>query len=460
MKKPENCSTAVLFFLLLCLLLPAEAAVAASASERAVIIGFNKKPGPAERALLRGHKGRMKHAFRLINAYAANVPAKEISRLRANPAIKYVVEDAVVSAVEPEPSSAVESELSSDDEYDNAWGVKHIGCKEVHDQGITGKGIKIAVIDTGIDYTHQELSANYKGGYDFVVLNEEDPGDDDPYDDSYNSHGTHVAGIIAASADEVGVVGGAPEASLYAVKVLGGSGFGMESWVIAGIEWAVDNGMDIANLSISITGIPEEDLLPLKAACDKAYEAGLLLVAAAGNTYGDADSYPAAYDSVIAVSGSNQNDEPAKFSPIGAEVELMAPGVELEELETLKGILSTTAGGEYGRLYGTSQAAPHVAAVAALMMSAEEFDVNQDGQVDPQEALLRLQHVRLRLQQTAVDLGDDGRDELYGFGLVDAEAAVLDDGDVDGLDLLFFARQLQAGMNSISIEDFAASFGR
>lgn len=430
MKKPESCSTAVFFFLLLCLFLPAEAV--AAASERAVIIGFNKRPGTAERALLRGHKGRMRHAFRLINAYAANLPEQELSRLRANPAVKYVVEDALVSAVEPELSSAVEPESSSD-EYDNAWGVRHIGCELVHAQGITGQGIKIAVIDTGIDYDHPEFSANYQGGYDFVF------NDSDPYDDSYNSHGTHVAGIIAASADGIGVVGGAPDASLYAVKVLGGSGFGQLTDVIAGIEWAVDNSMDIANISIDVLDSPA-----LQEACDNAYAAGLLLVAAAGNTYGDADSYPAAYDSVIAVSGSYQSDLPAWFSPMGAEVELMAPGVE---------ILSTTADGEYALLSGTSQAAPHVSAVAALMMSAQQVDVNQDG-------LLNNQDIRLRLQQTAVDLGDPGRDELYGFGLVDAEAAVLDDGDVDGLDLLFFARQLQAGMNSISLEDFAASFGR
>jgi subtilisin len=444
MKKPENCSTAVLFFLLLCLLLPAEASAAASDSdsERAVIIGFNKRPGSAERALLRGHKGRMKHAFRLINAYAANLPANEIFRLRANPRVKYVVEDAVVSVVEPEPSSAVESELPSD-EYGDAWGVRHIGCEVVHAQGITGQGIKIAVIDTGIDYNHPELSANYKGGYDFVH------GDDKPYDDSGNSHGTHVAGIIAASADGIGVVGGAPGASLYALKVFDENGFSRLSLVIAAIDWAVVNGMDIANLSLAGLDSPA-----LKEACDKAYAAGLLLVAAGGNTYGRAVSYPAAYASVIAVSASDQSDLPADFSPEGAEVELMAPG----ELETMIGILSTTAGGEYGRLYGTSQAAPHVSAVAALMMSAQQFDVNQDGLVDTQEARLRLQHVRLRLQQTAVDLGAAGRDEVYGFGLVNAEAAVFE--LVDGLDLLFFARQLQAGSNSISIEDFAASFGR
>jgi subtilisin family serine protease len=123
----------------------------------------------------------------------------------------------------------------------------------------------------------------------------------------------------------------------------------------------------------------------------------------------------------------------------------MAPGVE---------ILSTAQDGEYALLSGTSQAAPHVAAVAALIMSAGMTDVNADGVINNRD-------VRLRLQQTAVDLGDPGRDELYGFGLVNAEAAAtVQDSDVDGLDLLVFARQLAAGSNSVSLADFAAGFGR
>lgn len=422
MKKPENCAIAVLFVLLLCLLLPAEAA--ASTSERAVIIGFNNRPGSAERALLRAHNGMMRHAFRLIKAFAANLPDQEISRLRANPRIKYVVEDAVVSLVEPELSEV---------EYGNSWGVQRIGCESVHAQGITGREVKVAVIDTGIDYTHPQLSVNYRGGYDFVFK------DENPYDDSWNSHGTHVAGVIAAVADGSGVVGGAPDASLYAVKVLDGSGSGLLSWVIAGIEWSVANGMDIANISIAGPDSPA-----LHEACDAAYAAGLLLVAAGGNTRGGDVLYPAAYDSVIAVSASDQSDLPAWFSPMAAEVELMAPGVVIN---------STTADGEYALLSGTSQAAPHVAAVAALLLAGRQVDANLDGVINNRD-------VRLRLQQTAVDLGDAGRDELYGFGLVDAQAAVRADGDVDGLDLLFFARQLQTGSAGMTIADFAAGFGR
>ena len=425
MTKPVCRFSPLLIIPLFCLTLPAEFALAASSPERAVIIGFNKKPGPVERALVRGHRGRLKKAFRLINAYAARVPEQAIARLRADPRIKYVAEDAMVYSVDP---------VLSDAEYGSSWGVEHIGCRAVHEQDVTGYGIKIAVLDTGIDSTHPELFLNYQGGYDFIF------NDTDPADDSWNSHGTHVAGIIAASADGNGVIGGAPDASLYAVKVLDGAGSSQLSVVIAGIEWAVENNMDIANLSFA-----GQDSPALRDACDAAYDAGLLLVAAAGNTRQGEVLYPAAYESVIAVSASYLSDLPAWFSPTAPEIELTAPGVE---------ILSTAQDGEYALLSGTSQAAPHVAAVAALIMSAGMTDVNADGVINNRD-------VRLRLQQTAVDLGDPGRDELYGFGLVNAEAAVIgQDNDVDGLDLLVFARQLAAGSNSVSLADFAAGFGR
>ncbi|MBI4792391.1 MAG: protease inhibitor I9 family protein, partial [Deltaproteobacteria bacterium] len=159
MKKPVCRFSLLLIISLFCLALPAEVATAASSPERAVIIGFNKKPGPGERALVRGHRGRLKKAFRLINAYAARVPEQAIARLRADPRIKYVAEDAVVYSVDPELSDA---------EYGSSWGVEHIGCRAVHEQDVTGHGIKIAVLDTGIDYSHPELSLNYQGGYDFI----------------------------------------------------------------------------------------------------------------------------------------------------------------------------------------------------------------------------------------------------------------------------------------------------
>lgn len=358
-------------------------------ADQPVIIGFHDKPGSAEEALLRDQGGKIKHRFRHIPAYAASLSNSTKRRLQNNPKVKYIVDDIPYTLIEPAGAAA------SDLEYANSWGVSHIGSEIAHANGITGEGIRIALLDTGIDYTHPELAANYKGGWDFAF------NDNDPLDDSWNSHGTHVAGIIGASADGNGVVGVAPDAELYAVKVLDGAGFGLLSWIIEGIEWSVDAGMDLINISIG--GLPSE---PLEEACNIAYNAGVLVIAAAGN--GAEVAFPAGYDSVIAVTGTDQLDQPGWFAPYGPQVELGAPGVLIQ---------STITGSNYGELSGTSQAAPHVTGLAALIYSSGSTDLNHDGIVDNKD-------VRLQMQHGAVDLGDSGRDGTYGFGLVDVAGSL------------------------------------
>jgi len=355
-------------------------------AEKSVIVGFHKKPGLAERALIHRAKGVVKHTYRHISAMSARLSEEAIADIRKNEHVAYVEDDGFFTAVEPE----------FDQEYADAWGVQHIGSEAAHTSGNKGTGVKIAVIDTGIDYTHEDLDDNYRGGYDFVFR------DNDPYDDNRFSHGTHIAGIIAAEQNGIGVVGVAPEADLYAVKVLDGGGFGLLSWIIEGIEWAVDNQMDIANLSLE-----GPDSQSLRDACNAAYEAGLILVAAAGNNYGREVRYPAAYDSVIAVTGTDAYDMKAYFSPVGPEVEFAAPGLD---------ILSTVAGG-YDYLSGTSQAAPHVSGTAALYLTSDLLqDMNGDGIIGHED-------VRLILRNTAIDLGDPGQDNIFGFGLVNAAEA-------------------------------------
>jgi len=376
-------------------------------AERSVIVGFHRKPELAEMAIMRGatSSGGIKRTFHLIPAMAASLTEEEIENLKKDSNVAYVEDDAIFKAV------------AVGDEYTNAWGVLHIGADVAHANGNKGMGVKIAVIDTGIDYNHEDLDGNYAGGWDFVF------DDNDPFDDNTISHGTHVAGIIAAEENGIGVIGVAPEADLYAVKVLDGGGFGLESWVIAGLEWAVDNGMDIVNLSLE--GPHGESL---QAACDSAYNAGILLVAAGGNTSGGSVSYPAAYESVIAVTATDANDVRAYFSPVGPELELAAPGVDI--LSTV-----TIANGNYSLLSGTSQAAPHVAGAAALSILSNTKDLNGDGLLDNKD-------VRRKLQMTATDLGDPGLDSIYGFGLVNAAAAACEcnadcnnDGTVDLFDL-------------------------
>jgi subtilisin len=251
---------------------------------------------------------------------------------------------------------------------------------------------------------------NYKDGYDFVY------NDSDPID--YNGHGTHVAGIIAAKNNGVGVVGVAPNSSIYAVSVLSPYGDGLTSWIISGIEWAVEKNMTIASMSFTCNPNPyyECDDPALHAALDNAYNSGLLLVASGGNTNGGEVRYPAAYDSVIAVTATDQNDNYTSFDPTGPKIELAAPGVNvLSTVPTGTCVMCDPSGYKYAS--GTSMAAPHVAGVAALILSSNFRDANGDGVKNNSDVRMLLHNAK--------DLGIPGRDATYGYGLVDASMAVL-----------------------------------
>jgi len=344
-----------------------------------VLIGFKEKPGSAEQALVTGLGGKIKYTYHIIPAMAASVPEVVIDTLKKNPNITNVELDIMVYAL--------------DTELDNSWGVKHIGAGFVHDKDNKGAGIRVAIIDTGIDYNHPDLDANYKGGYDFV------DDDNDPMDD--HGHGTHVAGTVAAEDNDTGVVGVAPGANLYALKVLDRTGSGSYSDVIAALQWCVGNSIQVTNNSYGSSGDPG---VSVRAAFDNAYSAGILHIAAAGNSgnrpgIGDNVGYPARWASVVAVAATDKSDSRATFSSTGPDVELAAPGVYIN---------STLLGAGYGEMSGTSMASPHVAGTAALVIAS---------------GISGVLGVRAQLQNTADDLGAAGRDSKYGFGLVDADEA-------------------------------------
>ncbi len=251
-----------------------------------------------------------------------------------------------------------------------------------------GKAIKVAVLDTGIDPAHPDLVTNLRTGMSFVST--------ETSTDDFNGHGTHVAGTIAAAHDQIGVVGVAPAAALYAVKVLDRNGRGQWSNLIAGIDWCI-NAQDIRilNMSLGGPGAPAA----LEQMCALAWERGRLLVAAAGNDGGPV-GYPAKWESVVAVSALDGAGMIASFSNRGPEVELAAPGVN---------VLSTVPGGGYGTKSGTSMASPHVAGTAALVWGSHRFADNIT--------------VRRLLAWRADPMGRMGRTDEYGFGRVDAEAA-------------------------------------
>ena len=275
------------------------------------------------------------------------------------------------------------------------WGIDRIDAERVW-ATTSADNVTVGVIDTGIDLKHPDLQANIKGGYNAINPRKL------PQDD--NGHGTHVAGIIAALNNDIGVVGVGPKIDLYAIKVLGANGSGYLSDVIEGLDWAIQKNIQVVNMSLGTS----ENVLSFQEAIQRAYNAGITIVAAAGNTGGSV-LYPAAYPEVIAVSAIDQYDQIASWSSRGQEIDFAAPGVS---------IYSTYKGSSYATLSGTSMAAPHLAGVAALVLSQlDKCDINNNGECDPGE-------VKEKLKNSTEDLGSPGWDDLFGFGLVNAEKVV------------------------------------
>jgi subtilisin family serine protease len=341
-------------------------------------------------------KGQKVKNLRLVNATAVVLPDKESERaLKNNPNVLRVDDDVVVEALLREESVKARKVVDQPAEV-LPWGINRIDAELVWPSGNTADPIKVGIIDTGISKNHPDLLANIKGGVN--TINPFKSWNDD------NGHGSHVAGIVAALDNDIGVIGAGPQINLYAIKVLDSGGSGFLSDVIEGIEWAIDNKMQVINMSLGTAS----DVPSLHDAVIAAKNAGIVVVAAAGNS-GGAVIFPAAYPEVIAVSATDQSDVLASWSSRGPEVDLAAPGVN---------IYSTYKGTGYATLSGTSMAAPHVTGSAALVLNTPvgAYDANGNGKWDPDE-------VQKKLQDKATDLGVSGFDNLYGWGLVNAFAA-------------------------------------
>lgn len=281
-------------------------------------------------------------------------------------------EDLVMTEVVPAP---VDTEIP--------WGIARVNASAAWPKTM-GEGVKVAVIDTGIDAGHPDLNGQVEGGVSFVSGSW--------MDDHF--HGTHVAGTIAAIRDGKGVAGVAPKARLYAVKTLDKNGGGMITSIIKGILWTAENKMDVANMSLG-SPIP---LFPIHWAIQYAKSKGVTFVAAAGNS-GGAVGYPAAWKEVIAVSAMDKTDTITKFSCRGKQIAVMAPGA---------GVLSTIPGGKYNSFNGTSMASPHVAGLAALAIA--------NGIKGPD-------NVRAALIKAAVPVPNHTKQE-QGSGVIDAKILV------------------------------------
>ena len=260
-----------------------------------------------------------------------------------------------------------------------------------------GAGVRVAIVDTGIAARHPDLRVY--GGVSYV------PGVTSWNDDHY--HGTHVAGTVAALANGRGVVGVAPAARLYAVKVLNRNGSGYTSWILNGLAWCLRANMHIVNLSLGSVASTHDPRV-----YSRAYESaglrlrrrGILPVAAAGNSGTTSRPYvgdPARCPSFMAVSAIDCRRRRSSFSSYGPQVEICAPG---------SNVWSTVPPNGYRQLSGTSMASPHVAGVAALVKARRP--------AWPGDA------IRVHLWRTALDLGSAGRDWFYGYGQVRAYHAV------------------------------------
>ncbi len=304
--------------------------------------------------------------------------------------------NALVEVVEP----VVEFEVSgypNDPMWDQQWNMEMIDTPAGWRAG-GGKGVKVAVIDTGVTWVEDLEGIPMGPGKSFVPFVKK------PIDD--HGHGTHVAGTIAQVTNNgKGVAGVAPNVTIMPYKALSKHGFGSSDWIAAAIDHAVDNGADVINMSLggSHSGV-------LHNAAEKAADAGVVVVIAAGNSGRKGVGCPAHGDNVIGVSAVGPDDSKAYYSSWGKGVEIAAPGGDTRKSDG--GILQDTIDGSGGHKYaafqGTSMATPHVAGAAAVLLG---MGLDAESTTDV-------------LFKTAEDKGDEGFDEIYGHGRLDVGAAV------------------------------------
>jgi subtilisin family serine protease len=307
-----------------------------------------------------------------------------------------------------EAEALAEPDQANDTLRGSQWNMDTVAAEQAW-QWSTGEGVVVAVIDSGVFAGGEDGITHLLPGWDFA------DGDADP--SGPDAHGTHVAGTIGARSNNgVGVIGLAPDASILPVKVFADDSEGARiSDIIAGIDYAVSEGADVINMSL---GSPagalllfeskavESELKPvlgvraLCAAVEDAAEAGVFVAVAAGNDGADRISYPAACRGAVSVAATSKSNALANFSNHGEGLAFSAPGKRI--------LQEINVAGEYESLAGTSMASPHVAAAAALLMSA-------GADADDAYALLAA---------TAVDLGDAGHDLSFGHGLIQPAAAL------------------------------------
>lgn len=351
--------------------------------------------------------------LQLVRMPAEETPAEIIASFESHEAVEYA-----------EPNPLVRASFLPDDSYFAfQWNLNDLAAGGIQMEAAWDiqqgdPNVIIAILDTGVAYEDfgafrqaPDLAGTaFVPGYDFIG-NDTHPNDD-------QGHGTHVCGTIAQSTNNgIGVAGVAFGCSILPVKVLSADGIGDHFALTRGVYFAIDQGATVINMSL---GGPD-DSRTLRTAVETAYRAGVTFVCAMGNEFAEGSpiSYPAAYDDYcIAVGAVRYDSTRAPYSSVGSAIDVVAPGGDLSVDQNddgyVDGILQQTFVGDpsdfaYWFFQGTSMAAPHVAGLAALLVSR--------GVTDPDE-------IRLAIEATAVDLGPAGWDPEYGWGLIDAAATV------------------------------------
>ncbi|WP_247236770.1 S8 family serine peptidase [Telluribacter sp. SYSU D00476] len=408
-------------------------------------------------------KGRMGTQLKNIGvATAVSADPDFAGKMERLPGIKSVIPDVSAKWIEAtnsidlqDPQNAVQATATNPNlnpYYGFQWQHKAINSNAAWQSGHRGEGVKVAILDTGYDLMHPDLAGNIIYSKSFV------PNEGVQFNYPGFSHGTHVAGIVAALDNNIGVVGVAPKAKLQLIKVLSDSGRGSFSWILAGILDAVDQKADIINMSlgsylprngkfiddngtpndpsddtvVSNTKAVQELLVAMSRVISYANQKGVTVIAAAGNDAinGNKDksgiSIPANLPHVLSVSATGPTnwyedpqtdlDQIASYSNFGtSDISFSAPGGDSRLQPYMfwyfDMVLSTSQYGGYTFSAGTSMAAPHVAGVAALIIG------KNGGPMAPAR-------VEAALRASSDDLGKPGRDPLFGYGRVNALRAV------------------------------------
>ncbi len=282
-----------------------------------------------------------------VSAQSVELSSEQTAKLTQDSRVERIHDDVELFTLSRPPVKIARHKTASAATQAVLWNMNLIEASRAWSAS-RGAGVKVGIVETGIDRTHPDLAGNIAAGASFVAR-EPDFGDQ-------AGHGTHVAGIVAALDNNYGVVGVAPSAKLYIAKALDRRGRGYLSDIIAAIEWSVDQDVDLINLSLG-TNV---DLPLLHEAIVEAYDAGVTIVAAAGND-GRSVSYPAAYSEVIAVGMVDDEGMVHRRSSRGPEIDVVAPGY---------GVTSTYKRSKYKSMAGTSMASPHVTGALAVLLGS------------------------------------------------------------------------------------------